>query len=210
MPRIQCFFLESTDRVRISLRRYANAKERGNCPLYPGKYSYHSTLTAIGEEPVEHDDRGYVSNGLKAPEPHNDLRWPTQCECGYEFQEDDEWQRFTEQIYRRTDTGEEMTIRNAPAGAMWYALWLDDMHVPQGKHNLVVKTPGGEWCVDSPASNCAMKDDWKQERHHCWVRTGEPPNITAGKDGPTCSAGAGSIQCGSYHGFLRNGVLVDA
>ncbi len=209
MMRIRCFFLEPTDRVRVSLRRYANEKDRGNCPLYPGKWSYHTTLVAIGEEPIERDDRGYISNGLKAPEPHDDPRWPTQCQCGYAFQEDDEWQRFTEQIYRRTDTDEEMTIRDAPAGAMWYAPWLDDMYVPQGPHCLMVKTPGGEWNVDGCANNCTMKDDWKQEQHHCWVRSGEPPNITAGKDGPTCSAGAGSIQCGHYHGFLRNGWLED-
>lgn len=208
--RIRCFFLEPTGRIQVKLRRYAHEKKRGNCPLHPGNnYSYHEASTIIGSEPVERDDRGYISNGMKAPEPHSDPRWPVQCVCGYTFQEDDEWQRFIEAIYRRTDTGEEMTIRDAPAGAMWYAPWLDDMFVPQGEHVLEVKTPGGEWTVDGQASNCTMKDDFKQERHHCWVRTGEPPNITAGKDGPTCSAGAGSIQCGSYHGFLRNGYLED-
>jgi hypothetical protein len=40
------------------------------------------------------------------------------------------------------------------------------------------------------------------------VRHGEAPNITVDKNGVTCGAGAGSIQCGSYHGFLRNGELV--
>lgn len=207
MARIQCFFLEPTDRVRVSLRRYTQKNTPDCCPVYPGTYSYHTAMIPIGEEPVERDEQGYISNGIKALSPHDDPRWPRTCPCGYTFQEEDEWQRFTEQIYRRTDLGGEMTIHEAPAGAMWYAPWMDDLFVPQGEHNLVVKTPGGEWCVDSQANNCTMKEDFKQEHHHCWVRHGEPPNVTVDKDGPTCSAGAGSIQCGSYHGFLRHGFL---
>lgn len=208
--RIPCFLLEPTERVLVSLRRYADEKKRGNCPRFPGKYSYHTALSVIGDEPAEYDERGYVCNGLKTAPPHDDPRWPTHCLCGYAFRDDDEWQRFTGILYRRTDTGEEMTIRDAPAGAMWYEPHYDELYVPQGPHCLVVKTPGGEWCVDSQANNCTIPDDHRQERHHCWVRTGEPPNVTVGKDGhPTCSAGAGSIQCGSYHGFLRNGYLED-
>ncbi len=61
-----------------------------------------------------------------------------------------------------------------------------------------------KWNVDSRASNCSMPYDYE---HRCWVRTGEPPNVTAGKDGPTCSAGAGSIQAHEWHGFLLNGEL---
>lgn len=34
--------------------------------------------------------------------------------------------------------------------------------------------------------------------------------ITVDKNGTTCAAGAGSISAGPYHGFLRNGQLVDA
>lgn len=207
MPRIQCFFLHPTGRVSVKLRRYGH--QSNPCPLYPGKYSYHNAMQFIEEEPEEHNEQGYVSNDLKATLSHDDPRWPVQCACGYVFQEGDEWQRFSEAIYRRTDTGEEMTIRDAPPGAMWYAWWLDEFYVPQGPHCLMVKTPGGEWCIDSQANNCTIPDDRRQEQHHCWVRTGEPPNVTAGKGGPTCSAGAGSIQCGSYHGFLRNGYLED-
>ncbi len=72
--------------------------------------------------------------------------------------------------------------------------------------NAILPT-GAHWNIDSRASNCTMKDD---RTHRCWVRTGEPPMVTAGKHGHTCAAGAGSIwadQGGEqeYHGFLQNG-----
>lgn len=204
MARICCFFLEPTGRVSVKLRRYYCSEVTNPCPK-----GFHDAAVMIGNEPEQLDKQGFTTNGMKPTPAHYDPRWPTSCDCGYVFREEDVWQRFTERIYRRTDTGEEMTLRDAPAGAMWYAEWLDRMYVPQGPHNLMVKTPGGEWCVDGQASNCMMKDDFKQEKHHCWVREGEPPNVTAGKGGPTCSAGAGSIQCGNYHGFLRNGYLED-
>lgn len=69
---------------------------------------------------------------------------------------------------------------------------------------LTVKTPGGRWVIDSRASNCGSPYDYN---HRCWIRQGVPPHITVDKNGPTCSAGAGSIQCGDYHGFLQNGAL---
>jgi len=70
----------------------------------------------------------------------------------------------------------------------------------------VILPNGIPWDIDSRAGNCALKDD---RLHRCWVRTGEPPDVTVGKSGgPTCAAGAGSIQGGDWHGFLRNGELV--
>lgn len=212
MARIRCFMLEPTGRVLVKLRRYSysdKAEER-TCPL-PGSGGFHNAATRIEDESAEYDPDhpGYINNGLKPAAPHDDPRWPTQCACGYAFREEDEWQRFVEMIYRRVDTGEELTLRDAPPGAMWEAWWLDEIYVPQGAHNLVVMTPGGQWTVDGQASNCTMPDDQRQEHHHCWVRHGVAPDITVGKDGQSCSAGAGSIQCRQYHGFLRNGYLED-
>lgn len=210
MTSIRCFFLEPTGQTSVSLRRYTHNNTPDCCSAHPGKSSYHDTKSFIFNEPVEKDERGYNCNGLKPLPPHDDPRWPTQCKCGYVFQEHDEWQRFTEEVYRRVDTGEEMILSQAPAGAMWYAWWSDRFCTPQGEHNLMVKTPGGDWAIDSQASNCTMPDDRKQERHHCWIRHGTPPDITVSKEGgTTCGAGAGSIQCGSYHGFLRSGYLED-
>lgn len=73
-----------------------------------------------------------------------------------------------------------------------------------GRHLYAILPNGHEWDVDSRANNCDMPDDFT---HRCWVREGEPPLVTAGKSGHTCTAGGGSILAGDYHGFLRNGVF---
>ena len=61
----------------------------------------------------------------------------------------------------------------APAGAMWFAAGF----------GLVVRTPGGDWMVDSGGGH--------------WTRSGKPPCITVE---PT-------VLIGSYHGRLREGFL---
>lgn len=117
-------------------------------------------------------------------------------------------------IYRNPETGEESPSRDLPLGAM-----LDHSHLgpyykaragEDGRY-LVCKVPGKGgghfWHIDGRASNCTRPDD---DEHRCWVREGEVPNVTAGKQGNTCDAGAGSIQTDSWHGFLRDGYLVDA
>lgn len=73
-----------------------------------------------------------------------------------------------------------------------------------GQHLHAILPNGLGWDIDGRASNCTLPDD---TTHRCWVRDGTPPNVTAGKAGHTCSAGAGSILSGDYHGFLRGGVL---
>jgi hypothetical protein len=114
------------------------------------------------------------------------------------------------QVFRHVDTDE---IANGadgylPVGAMFYAdsHYSEDRVGEDGK-SLVVVTPGGWWHIDSRASNCARPDD---NVHKCWVRHGTPPLVDVGKNGDTCAAGTGSIIAGNYHGFLRNGILVDA
>lgn len=118
-------------------------------------------------------------------------------------------------LFRRTDTGEKMTLSAAPVGAMWFADWyLPSFKGPDG-HVLVVRTPPDhDWIVDSRCSNCSLPDD---NDHYCWVRHGVPPDITVDKNGRTCSAGAGSLGVWNkdktgyvWHGFLRNGYLVEA
>lgn len=71
-------------------------------------------------------------------------------------------------IYRRTDTGEDLTLREVGAGAMWFADWLDDYWKPQLVHVLIIRLPdGSDWCPDSQASNCTLKEDVHQQAHHC-------------------------------------------
>lgn len=112
---------------------------------------------------------------------------------------------YREDVWVRKDTGEKFVHNDLPVGAMWWAPWFANHYFGFDGKSLVVKTPGGEWLIDSQASNCTRKGD---NTHRCWLRDGEAPNITVGKNGPnTCSAGAGSILIGNYHGFLRNGYL---
>lgn len=119
--------------------------------------------------------------------------------------------------YRRVDTGEVYAhLKDAPPGAMWDAPWMHDYGKSRGGflmagpntdgRFLIVRMPNGhDWMIDSRCSNCTLPED---DDHRCWVRHGEPPNLTVDKNGRTCSAGAGSIQSGNWHGFLRNGELV--
>lgn len=148
------------------------------------------------------------------------LPWPTVCACGFAFTAENSNRSAGGQTsYRRIDTGEIIgRLANAPVGACWDLEWYrareffqDDGKPywlgPDGRI-LCVKTPGGDWVIDSRASNCTMKDD---TAHRCWVRHGSPEDGTlhVDKNGNTCAAGAGSIMCGSYHGFLHNGNLTD-
>lgn len=196
---MKTFLIEQTDRVRVGLRRYRDSS-KDTCPV---NGAYHNAYTPIGEAPIIWGESGgrRVMMG-QPPVPHEDPRWPARCTCGYGFEPEDHRQVFQEEIYRRVDTGEEMTLREAGPGAMWDAWWMPFSRGPDGRC-LVVKCPNGaEWMIDSRASNCTLPDD---NEHRCWVRHGEPPDITVDKNGLTCAAGAGSIQARDYHGFLRNG-----
>jgi hypothetical protein len=195
------FFLEPTDRYRVALRRYVR-RDDPPCPS-----GYHQAMVPIGERV---GDEPTTSDG---DHPRDDPRWPIKCEsCDYRFCEADTWQLFTSRIHRRADTGEEMTLRDAPPGAVWNASWFVERDNPiwQGPDGrcLVARCPDGhDWMIDSRARNCTMPDD---NVHKCWVRHGRPEDGTlhVDKDGPTCAAGAGSIDTGTWHGFLHHGQFV--
>lgn len=193
--------LEPTSRATVGLRRYSTWDSKRD-PTH-----YHSAITPIQvcySRIVDDGGRLVFRHVEPAMPPHGDPRWPTRCSCGYQFMPDDEWQVFTRTLYRRSDTGALTTVEDAPPGAMWHAFWIPWWGGPDGL-SLMVKCPNGaEWWIDGRASNCTMKDD---DVHRCWVRHGTPPKITADKQGLTCQAGAGSIQAGNYHGFLRDGVF---
>ena len=110
MSRIRCFLLSPVGRVSVELRRYTRENTPDCCPVYPGKWSYHTASNWICDEPIERDEDGYIANGLKALPSPDDPRWPRTCACGYVFEESDEWQRFVKEKYQRVDTGEEITI----------------------------------------------------------------------------------------------------
>lgn len=227
MSDVACFFLEPTGRARRGLRRYASSAVAA-IPPCPGPLTYHNALVWIdvlpSAEAVSSSVPSTVAPFLADP------RWPERCACGYVFTAADEWQIFCDALFRRTDTGEECTLRDAPAGAMWNAEWMDwpAYQGPDGRC-LVVRLPNGhDWMIDGVASNCdAPCQDCgepvhrhlakppsvpcrmiKPRPHKCWVRHGEPPNLHVDKHGNTCNAGAGSILAGTYHGFLHHGKLV--
>lgn len=197
---VKCFWLEPTNTVARSLRRYVS-HGGDNCPVN----GYHDASVRIEDCAAERNENGFISDG-NLDAVIGDSRWPVACACGYQFQVADQHQLSQHLLYSRSDSGELVTIREAPPGAMWDAWWYADVVKGDDGMCVVVKLPNGrEWVIDSQCSNCTMPEDHKQEKHHCWVRRGTVPNITVGKDGPTCSAGAGSIQAGDYHGFLING-----
>lgn len=200
---MQTFWLARTDEVAVGLRRYTDGDGGFDCA-----HGHHHALVYTGTESAEYEGTTEVD--------HSDPRWPRTCAqlCGYEFADDDHWQRWTELLYRRTDTGELRVLHQsapeaplAEPGACWDAWWMPFSRGDDGIC-LVVRCPDGhDWMVDSRASNCGSPGD---DVHHCWVRHGDPREcrVTVDKNGVTCSAGAGSIQTPNWHGFLRDGQLV--
>lgn len=179
MTTIQCFMLTPIPMLQVNLRRYGKLTVK--CPATNDRGPHDAQVTVDDKELVLGED-------ISGRYEHSDERWPKVCRCGYEFQPTDVWQVATHQYYTRSDNGERSTIREAPVGAIWNAEWykgLHEYHNDDGRI-LMVRTPGGEWCIDGPS------DDEKR-----WERTGEPPMITV----------KGSIRIGGYHGVLTNGLL---
>lgn len=197
---IKCFLVTPTGDGVMYLRRYSAGPE----VICTGPMRYHDAMNLAFEVPITTDKDGYWSHLQDYKISHEDPRWPQSCTCGYVFKETDTWQYFHDRI--ETDGITRWPHRQLPVGAMWWASWMPKNMYWDNKEddNLMVITPGGEWCIDSRASNCTMKED---RLHRCWVRHGTPPDIHVDKGGQTCAAGAGSIQCGDYHGFLHHGSL---
>jgi hypothetical protein len=208
---VKCYLLVALEppRMRLWLRRYTSSSP---CPAMPGTFSYHNARSApIGDVDAHYkiDEHGHrtINHAAAKPLPE-DPRWPARCSCGYAFTDAEDRQLFSQTLYRRADTGEVFTLADAPIGAIYNAWWFTRIPAytgPDGQ-SLMCRCPDGhDWMIDGRASNCTLPDD---NVHKCWVRHGTPPELTVDKNGVTCSAGAGSIATGKWHGFLRNGYLV--
>lgn len=194
---IQCFWLEKTLRARRSLRRYHSSDVRCSGPM-----GYHDAMVTIDEVPVrkkwEYGD-AIVQDYAGADDVDafkDDPRWPKACSCGYEFKKTDRWQIFFDDVMKRNDTGEEISLRDAPPGAMWDAWWygVDSSWTnPQRPDSvcLMLKTPGGDWYVDG-----------RSRQGGFWTRTGDP------RSNPPTVTATPSILIEPYHGWLRDGKLV--
>ena len=198
---VRIFWCEESDQVDRWLRRYAPVG--GGC----SEGAYHNARVPFDR--VTQAPGTYIEEPVDRP-ADDDPRWPVACACGYQFKAADPRQVFQKRVYRRTDTGALVPFDELPPGAVWNAWWAADHKAwtgPDGRC-LVVRLPNGtDWMIDSRASNCGRPGD---SVHKCWVRHGKPEDGTlhVDKDGDTCSAGAGSILAGDYHGFLRHGHLV--
>lgn len=203
----QTFWLEPTDQMEVGLRRYTQGSSEFTCAG-----GYHSALVITGQVTGVYEEshgRRHLTAGDREAVDHADPRWPTVCARGYAFTDEDVWQDWERHLFQRSDTGELVSLNDAPPGAMWDADWMPQSwrdRSPDGIY-LMVRLPNRhDWAVDSEASNCTRKG----ERHACWVRHGDPRecHVTVDKNGDTCAAGAGSILAGDYHGFLTDGQLV--
>ncbi len=145
-----------------------------------------------------------------------ELQWPDEKPDPIECESCNTKTRFSSQgsirVFKRPDTGEELIHINKYPGACFDDGDIFDRESrtyrtgPDGRSLMVVCPDRHIWGIDGRASNCTMKSD---NEHRCWVRHGDPSqgNLHVDKNGITCSAGAGSIDTGKFHGFLHNGYL---
>lgn len=192
---VELFMIVATGEADRQLRRYSSGNDESK--KCPGSYGYHNGHSPFGRTDVVYADperktiKGYVEPDEMPP--HDDPRWPQKCdECDYAFQESDEWQVFIEQIYRRIDTDEECTLRDAPLGAMWDCPWFSTKG-PDGTC-ICIMTPGGAWMPDLPSTSGTP-----------WQRTGTLPKITCNPS--ILIPGRGGRP--EFHAWLRAGVLID-
>jgi len=216
MEPISCFMVEPTGGATVALRRYTKigvGEDRAkDCP---GGGGYHDALYPLeGIVPVELDDECIFR--VDTPEvADDDPRWPTVCsKCQMPFIDgQDPKQVFTEVLYGDA-AGNTWTQRELPPGAIWEAKWMGDWARINGSGpTLVIKLPGGhEWTPGGQASNCGRKGE-PLGSHDCWCVHGTAPALTIDKNPEpgrtTCTAGAGSIASRNWHGFLRDGKLVE-
>lgn len=211
------FWLKETKRVKVWLRRY-----RSQCPKGKKGETCEAELVLYESAPAHlwgryghaKDADRKVWHTFDSKIRKNDRMWSLmRCErCGGKFDRTDAKQLWAEHLYRGAPDGKLHTHRDPPAGAMWDAWWMPRKRPWVGPDGitLMVQLPNlWTWHVDGPCSNCTLPND---REHYCWTRKGDPRtgNVDVGKHyGRTCSAGAGSIQAGNYHGFLRDGYLTD-
>jgi hypothetical protein len=120
----------------------------------------------------------------------DDPRWPLACDfCDYAFCESDERVLLFRRIYR-DGAGNEMTLDEAPPGAMWDAWWLGPEFRGRDGFHLAVMTPGGVWYVDGRSPVTGLH----------WQRIGKPPDV---------SVRPSNVIPGRYHGWIDGGFLFE-
>lgn len=202
MPDVQCFLIEPTTSYEVYARRYTDTTkhpERSGCPSY-GHHSAQELQATIDLYQGESLPMLEVpSSGPPTEHEMGVFHWPEKCErCPYVFQEDDVYQRFLERQYKRPDLPELKGLRYWPPGAVYRASWFEGRDSawsgPDGQCwavRLPIPDMVWDWIIDGPATGGGR-----------WTRTGVAPRFTV-----TPSIGAGDPRL--YHGWLRDGVLVE-
>jgi hypothetical protein len=140
------------------------------------------------------------------------INWDASCDCDDDCPATDGGScSATTRIGSGTKTTWDTPSGDLEPGCLYYGqnhdycsgLWTNC----DGRHLYAVLPNGHHWDIDSRARNCGSPQDFI---HRCWIRHGEPPSVHVDKSGATCSAGAGSIASGDYHGFLHDGQFTDA
>lgn len=189
---VECFWVEPTGKSLRTLRRY----QRGEDPC-PGQRDYHQAIVEVGDDFdtiwSTQEYNGVQHRHVAAIDPaeyHDDPRWPTFCECGYEFKDTDHWQVNQEPIYASADGRRAWTSpaygRKPTPGAMFEIFWRPELRKEDGHALAVVCPDGAVWEIDAQATSGGY-----------WTRDGDPPKLTV----------TPSIQTPEYHGFLKDGVL---
>lgn len=221
---IRCFSVVPTGDGYTSITVWEDSPEGKPCV---GGFDYHRSEYIVERYPL--GPHGEYPEGYPT-EDEKRAKTPKYCfRCGnFEFSEErrsqSSWGKG--RTWENQMTGERADNLNAfGPGAMWYLTWYEIRDKDTNTHlgyshpgfektfdhpALCVRTPGGEWVIDSRASNCGNPSD---NDHKCWPRHGEAPLVTVDKSfGITCGTGGGSIVAGSgehqYHGFLRDGFLI--
>jgi hypothetical protein len=216
MDPVPTFFVEESNYAQVTLRTYTwgelgpNLHDEWVCPGTGEERRGHRAARVVYDRaPVQRSEDRYLA--VWPAEDFPDEQWPQACElCGAPAE--DGWHRVVDQetIYVASD-GREWPSRDLPVGAMYDGWW--QRKGPDGIGLTVVIPPGrgavDHWQVDARAGNCNRPD----LDHYCWVRTGnprlEPVTVGKGAEGTSCTAGAGSILSDAWHGYLRNGQLVE-
>jgi hypothetical protein len=187
MSEVKCFWAERLPKLRRQLRRFSFEHE---CPIQnPNQTRGCGAMAPLDIIEYSRD----IIEIFDFPKDSN--LWPTMCErCGYQFQKTDQWQVFSDFVYKNTETGQEIHFKDLPPGAMYDSHWMKPDYRGEDGISLTVVLPDGiPWIVDGPAfSNGKITPGG-------WKRSGTIPKVTAQP----------SIQTPTYHGWLIEGVLKD-
>jgi hypothetical protein len=205
-----CVLLTPTGMRLHSLRRYKS----GDVKCDASGMGYHDAAVVLGETTEEnpatpHDDPRWPKACACGYVFADDDNW--QDNCMRLFQRPD-----GSKAVLRSHRSDGFALRPGDMWDADWNKDVPEWVGPDGRSLNVVTPDGWQWCIDSRASNCDSPcrhcgvpfTSHKQEAcsnpgdgqnawtkgayqdarpHKCWVRHGEPPNLTVDKAGVTCA-----------------------